>query len=312
MNVQRDVLLLVALAAVAATPALGQTTAPAVAPAKSPVAAPSSDVSEMFTGIWWHPSLPSFEPLATGPKPVTNTRRFRGASDYNNLIGDHTNPILKPWAAEVVKKYGEISLSGAVAPNPANQCWPEPLPFIYKNFGLQMLQKPNEITLIYEQDHEFRKIRMNQKHPEKVKPSFSGDSVGHWEGDTLVVETVGIKVDRPYAMIDLFGTPYTDKLRVVERYRMVDYEVAKDGLERGLKENWHPPGPSAALNRNYRGKHLQIHVTVEDEGAFTMPWSATLTYMRGVVPWPETVCAENRFEFGGKDAHVPTAAKPDF
>src|SRR5262245_41160138 len=98
-----------------------------------------------------------------------------------------------------------------------------------------------EITLIYEQDQEFRKIRMNAKHPEKVKPSFYGDSVGRWEGDTLVVETVGVKVDRPYAMIDMFGTPYTEKLRLVERYRMVDYDEAKDGLERGFKENWFPP-----------------------------------------------------------------------
>jgi hypothetical protein len=308
MKAQRDFLLLVTLAAVA-TPALGQTVPVKGAP---PSAASVPDVSEMFTGIWWHPTLPSFEPLATGPKPVTNKIRFKGTSDYNNLVGDYSNPILKPWAAEVVKKNGDISLSGVVAPNPANQCWPGPGPFIYKNFGLQMLQRPDEITLIYEQDHEFRKIRMNQPHPAKVKPSFYGDSVGHWEGGTLVVDTVGIKVDRPYAMIDLFGTPYTDKLHVVERYRMVDYDEAKDGIDRGFKENWVPAGPLAAVNRNYRGKHLQIHVTVDDEGAFTMPWSATLTYMRGTVPWPETVCAENRFEFGGKDAHVPQADKPDF
>src|SRR5438552_3875563 len=202
MKAQRDFLLLVTLAATVATPAFGQ------------MAPPSA--SEMFSGIWWHPTLPSFEPLATGPKPVTNKTRFRGVSDYNNLVGDYSNPILKPWAADVVKKYGDISLTGQVAPSPANQCWPNPLPFVYKNFGLQMLQKSNEITLIYEQDHEFRKIRMNQPHPAQVKPSFSGDSVGRWEGDILVVDTVGIKVDRPYAMIDIFGTPYTDKLRVVE------------------------------------------------------------------------------------------------
>ena len=298
MNKHRKFFLLMTLATAAAHPAFGQMAPP--------------EAAEMFTGIWWHPTLPSFEPLATGPKPVTNRTRFGGVSDYNNLVGDYTNPILKPWAAEVVKKYGDISLTGQVAPSPANQCWPNPPPFIYKNFGLQMLQKPNEVTLIYEQDHEFRKIRMNQKQSEKVKPSFYGDSVGRWEGDTLVVDTVGVKVDRPYAMIDLFGTPYTDKLRLVERYRLVDYDEAKDGLDRGFKENWAPAGPLAAVDRNYRGKHLQIHVTIDDENVFTTPWSATLTYMRGTVPWPETVCAENRFEFGGKEAHVPTAEKPDF
>jgi hypothetical protein len=113
-------------------------------------------------------------------------------------------------------------------------------------------------------------------------------------------------------MIDLFGTPYTDKLHVVERYRLLDYADAKDGMDRDTKENWRPAGPAAAVNRNYRGKHLQIHVTVEDTGVFTTPWSATLTYMRGTNEWPETVCAENQFEFDGKRAHVPHADKPDF
>jgi hypothetical protein len=50
-----------------------------------------------------------------------------------------------------------------------------------------------------------------------------------------------------------------------------------------------------AVDRNYRGKHLQIHVTMEDGNVFTTPWSATLTYVLGTVPWPETGCAENRF-----------------
>src|SRR5262245_47800114 len=107
------------VAAAFATPALSQMRPP--------------EAAEMFTAIWWHPTLPSFEPLATGPKPVTNKTRYRGVSDYNNLVGDHTNPILQPWAAEVVKKYGDISLSGEVAPSAANQCWPMPPPFIYKN-----------------------------------------------------------------------------------------------------------------------------------------------------------------------------------
>jgi hypothetical protein len=57
------------------------------------------------------------------------------------------NPILKPDAAEVVKKYGEIALGGQVAPSPANQCWPQPLPFIYKNFGTQLLQQPHQVII---------------------------------------------------------------------------------------------------------------------------------------------------------------------
>src|SRR5438067_7765649 len=307
MNAQRVFRLLAALAAAVAGPALSQTAMPGSA---AQTAASTTD----FSGIWWHPSLPSFEPLASGPGPVTNRSRRKdtGLSDYGSLVGDYTNPILRPWAAEVVKQKGDLSLAGILYPNPANQCWPEPVPFIYKNFGLQILQNQNEVTLLYEQDHEFRKLRMNEPHPAEVKPSWYGDSVGHYEGDTLVVDTVGVRTDHPFAMIDLFGTPYTDKLHVVERFRLLDYEDAKDGMERDAKENWRPAGAAAVLDRNYRGKHLQVHVTVEDEGAFTTPWSVTVTYGRGSNDWPETVCAENIHKYFDKDEDVPKADKPDF
>ena len=76
---------------------------------------------------------------------------------------------------------------------------------------------------------------MNQPHPARVTPSAHGDSVGHYEGDTLVIDTVGIKVG-PYTMIDRFGTPYTEALHVVERYRLIDFEAAKEAQERGHKE----------------------------------------------------------------------------
>jgi hypothetical protein len=69
--------------------------------------------------------------------------------------------------------------------------------------------------------------RRNQSHPAKVIPSWHGDAVGHFEGDTLVIDTVGIKTDRPFAIIDLFAMPYTEKLHVVERYRLLDHEAAK-------------------------------------------------------------------------------------
>jgi hypothetical protein len=69
-------------------------------------------------------------------------------------------------------------------------------------------------------------------------------SVGHYEGDTLVIDTVGIKTDRPFAMIDWYGTPYTEALHVVERYRLLDYKAAKEELARNAKENlarWKKP-----------------------------------------------------------------------
>jgi len=296
---RRELFLVVTLAAAAATPSFGQSHSPAIPD---------------FAGNWWHPSLPGFEPMPSGPRPVTNRSRRNGVSNYDQLVGDYTNPILKPEAAEIVKKHGELSLAGVTYPNPANQCWPEPVPFIYKSFGLQILQQGDHITMIYDADHQVRHVRMNQSHPAKLTPSWYGDSVGHYEGDTLVIDTVGTRTERPYAMLDLYGTPYTKALHVVERYRLIDYEAAKDGLERDAKENQVAEG---RVDRNYRGKHLQLQFTVEDEGVFTSPWTATVTYRPStIVPaeeWPESVCAENTHEYYyNKESEVPTAAKPDF
>lgn len=279
--------------------------------AASPLPAAESAGVPDLSALWWHPSLPGPEPLASGPTMVINRSRTRqGISDYAQLVGDYTNPILKPEAAATVKKFGDMSLAGIVFPSPANQCWPEPGPYIYKNFALELLQKPDEITLIYEQDHEVRHIRLNQPHPAKVTPSWYGDSIGHYEsGDTLVVDTVGIRTDRPFPMIDLYGTPYTSALHMVERYRLIDYDEAKDGLERNRKENMVVQG---RVNPNYRGKYLQVLYTIDDPGVFTTAWSATVTYGRGDPEWPETVCAENFHVYYNKDEAVPTATRADF
>ena len=177
-----------------------------------------------------------------------------------------------------------------------------------------MLQQLDKITILYGRDHEIRHVRMNQPHSAHVTPSWYGDSVGHWEGDTLVIDTVGVKADRPYAMVDQYGTPYTEALHVVERYRLIDYQDAKEAQERGAKENWQIPGTEFAPAPNYRGKGLQLQFSVEDEGVFTMPWSATITYRRPLVTeWPETVCAESTHEYYAvKNTGVPRADKPDF
>jgi hypothetical protein len=113
-------------------------------------------------------------------------------------------------------------------------------------------------------------------------------------------------------MVDAFGTPYTTALHVVERYRLIDYEAAKEALERDAKENVQLPRLPVQPDPNYRGKHLQLQFTVEDEGVFTTPWSATITYRpgfnwRGATEWPELVCDQNR-----QYAAVPRANKPDF
>jgi|SRR5580704_14863357 hypothetical protein len=105
---RRGYLLLMILAA--ATPAWGQTLAPAGGPADG--GAPIPD----FSGVWWHPSLPGFEPLASGPTSLTNRSRRNGVSNYDQLVGDYTNPILKQRAAEIVKNFGELSLKPPRSP----------------------------------------------------------------------------------------------------------------------------------------------------------------------------------------------------
>ncbi len=154
MNTHRDFLLLVTLAMTTASPALAQSAAPVAGPAGG--AAHGTASIPDFSGVWYHPSFPWFEPPASGPGPVTNRSRGlqrpagltgsaaspvlkEGVSNYDQLVGDYTSPILQPWAAEVVRKFGEISLAGITYPNPSNQCWPEPMPFIFKRLMTQMI-----------------------------------------------------------------------------------------------------------------------------------------------------------------------------
>jgi hypothetical protein len=303
-----DFLLLSALAA-AAAPALGQTEAPAGRPAAS-VTQSAPSIPD-FSGIWAHPYLTGFEPPASGPGPVRNRSRLpNGRGNFQKLVGDYTNPILKPEAAEIVKKHGEISLAGGGYPTPSNQCWPGGVPYIFWDYLMQMFQRPDRITMIYRHGDEVRHVRMNEPHPSKVTPSWYGDSVGHYEGDTLVIDTVGIKIG-PFAMVDMYGTPHSPALHVVERYRLIDYDDAKGAMERNEKENIR--GSYSEFDPNFRGKVLQLHFTVDDEGVFTTPWTATITYRPSVDSWTELICAENLHEpTARKESAVPRADKPDF
>jgi hypothetical protein len=304
---QRDLLLLATLAATA-TPTFGPT---AASPADSGTQSTASILD--FSGLWFHPTSPGFEPPTSGAGPIRNrSRRPDGGGNFSQLVGDYTSPILKPRAAQVVRQHGEISLAGIGYPTPSDQCWPQPVPFIFWYFQTQILQQPDKITILYSvPDHEYRQVRLNQSHPAQLTPSWYGDSVGHYEGDTLVIDTVGIRADRPYAMVDWFGTPYSPALHVVERYRLIDYEDAKEGWERATKENTFAPR-ALNIDYGYRGKHLQLQFTVEDDGVFTMPWSATITYWRGAGEWEEHICAENTQWYPGTYSAVPTADKPDF
>src|SRR5262247_2822913 len=194
MRAQRDFLLFLAAVTMAAMPAMAQTPS-----AAGPVDSEKHSTASIphFTGVWTHPAFPWFEPPASGPGPITNLSRWAGQgpagpggslalpagkvgiSNYDQLVGDYTSPILQPWAAEVVKKAGEMSIAGKTVPNPSNQCQPSPMPFIYKLQNMQMLQQPDKITMLYGgYNNEVRQVRLNQPHPSPLKPSWYGDSVG--------------------------------------------------------------------------------------------------------------------------------------
>src|SRR5262245_47111365 len=163
-------------------------------------AAPIPDLS----GTWSHPFL-GLEQPESGPGPIQNRSRIpTGQSDPDHAVGDYTNPILKPEAAEVLRKRGEMSLTSTPFPTPSDQCAPIPMPLILSLFEIQILQEPDQVTILYENHHQVRRIRMNQGHPARVTPTWHGDSVGRYEGDTLVIDTVGVKVG-PLSMADFLG-----------------------------------------------------------------------------------------------------------
>src|SRR5438105_2334886 len=180
-----------AAAAAAATPALGQDAAPAVAAAST---APQSAASVPdFSRLWANSLGPGFSPPASGPGPVLNKARQRAAVDIygkplsgtnaplvsvgGRRVGDYTAPILQPWAAEVVKEHAEKELNAGPAPNPINQCRPGGVPFVLYNYGMEMIQKRDSITCLYVFDHECRHLRLNQAHPAQLTRSWPGDSL---------------------------------------------------------------------------------------------------------------------------------------
>jgi len=259
-----------------------------------------------LSGAWARTTF-ALEPPLSGPGPLRDSQRRR------NEAPSYTNPILKPEAAKVVKQRYDSVQAGKPYATPSSSCWPMVAPLIYRVQEMQLLQSKDHVTLMYMQDHEIRRVRLNATHPAKVTPTWHGDSVGHYEGDTLVVDTVGMKVG-PVSVVDQAGSPYSEALHVVERYRLITYEEAKEARERNVRLNG-PPGTqqAAGIDPNYKGKGLQVQFTVEDPNVFTKPWAGIATYSRADAIWVENVCAENTFEYyNNRDTAVPKADKPDF
>ena len=138
------------------------------------------------------------------------------------------------------------------------------------------------VTMLYQRDHQVRRVYLNDPHPRSAKPSWYGHSVGHYEGNnTLVIDTVG---QNDKTNVDKFGTPHSERLHVVERYTL-----APDG------------------------QTMRVEFKVEDPETFTTPCGARATYRRVQGPIEEIVCAENNKNASTNDSYpIPVAAKPDF
>ena len=194
---------------------------------------------------------------ASGPAP-------RGPDGKPDLSGvwngtDDPNPVepsLLPWADALVKE----RLANAVRDSPSGFCLPGgPLltgPLLYK-----FVQTPKLIVNLMEDAAPFRQIFLDGRpHPKNLDPSWMGHSIGHWEGDTLLVDTVGMN-DKSWLNI----YPHTEKLHIIERYKRPDYS------------------------------HLQVEITIDDPGTFLKPWAIRNTW--NLAPGEdieEYICENNR------------------
>ena len=197
----------------------------------------------------------------------------------DGVIDGFKNPILKPWTAEILMQKSLNEANGRIAANVMATCWPYGVPGVFDVRGIQILKLPDEILIIYVIDHQARQIPLNVAHANPVEPSWYGDSVAHFEGETLVVDTIGFH-NRPEAMVDAYGTPVSDALHVVERYRVVD-----------------------------GGANLQVEVAVEDPNVFQKPWSMLVEYYTDDMKLREAPCAENNRDLPDL---MPIAETPDF
>jgi hypothetical protein len=232
-----------------------------------------------LTGPWMLNSFDFAAPLpGTGPGPLVNT-------SGNDLVpvGNYDSPILKPWAAAAVKQHGDTVLAGKLAPDAPASCYPMGVPYVLQvRENVWLLQTPDWIMIVYQNDYQRRLVRLNAQHSEHPVPSWFGESVGHYEGDALVVDTIGIAVHE-FSAIDRFGTPHTEALHVVERYRVADDR-----------------------------KTLRVDFAVDDPATFNMPWHASVLYRRGTEFPGERLCAENNREAAAGWVTMPVATGADF
>ena len=136
-----------------------------------------------------------------------------------------------------------------------SKCFPPGVPRVYMHpFPFQFIQTPGEVVMLFEVDSLRREIYTDgQPHDAALLPLWMGNSIGHWEGDTLVVDTVNFN-DKTW--LDRIGHPHSDQLHVIERFR----RTAPD--------------------------HLVDDITIDDPKAYTKPWTARLEFK--LRPWKLT------------------------
>lgn len=259
---------------VAVPNALGQTQG------QSPAPKPRPD----FSGFWQHAAILVFEPVLGRPGPVQDIKGFLDPGiNTVALEGDYNSPILQFWAADIVKRRGEAARAGKPPTSPQEVCEHSGVPNVFTlPAPLQVVQTPDKVTLLFQRDHQVRRVYLNESHSTNPPRTWYGESVGHYEGNTLVIDTIGMNAKTP---IDFFGTPHSESLHVVERFRVIN-----------------------------EGRQMEIVFTVSDPNAFTSEWAGRVVYNRSdVVQLAEEVCAENNLVPNGLEFYdIPQETKPTF
>jgi hypothetical protein len=133
---------------------------------------------------------------------------------------------------------------------------------------MEIVQTPKEVLLMWKRDAQIQRVYLNVPHSKNPPYSWYGESVGHYEnGDTLVVDTIGLDDKGATGAIDRFRTPHTKQLHVIERFKLTN-----------------------------GGKRFEVLVHVEDPGTFTSPWEGLIKFEQGYEyrndHWEEDICAE--------------------
>jgi len=253
----------------------------AVAQEKTPPPIFSRDLTVGWIGVG------DFRPVAGHLPPVSSDPKYPYVPNGQGRqptfrIADLTNPNLKPWVKEIMKKDNAEVLGGKIAFTPSQSCVPAGVPGFLalggNNNPYWFLQTPKEVVIMRAADSQVRHVYLDSPHSPDPKPSWYVESVGHYEGDTLVIDTIGLNSK---TFVDAYRTPHTEKLHVVERWRMVD-----------------------------NGQAMEATFTVDDPDAFYEPWSGVRRFRRVTQQFAEDICAENnQIMF---DYKMPVAETPDF